>query len=311
MEEDFYSRMRSKAAVERSQGGRPVLVAALVAFLLGGAAVGLAGWYYGLGPGSNDGETAIVDDSALVELASPSPDPSQAAANAEATTNAAAAVHAVEIVAGQQGGIEARVTSMEQRLTTLGIQAQAAYGNASRAEALLVAFATRRAIERGTSLDYLEEQIKVRFEDGFPNAVAAVLAAAEQPVTLDKLRARLDGLAPQLLADPQQESNWEWFKREIAELFVIRKQSTPSPAPARRLERARLFLETGQIENAIGEIRNMPGADEAQQWLADADRYAAALRALDRLENSAIVGGEGVNDITGTPAGPAVRSGAQ
>jgi len=311
MEEDFYSRMRSKAASTRG-GSRSVIGAVLAAFLLGGALVGFAAWYYDFGSGGDDAGNVTTE---MPQVDGPStaasPAAGETAAQEQANTNAAAAVQAVEIVAGQQGGIEARVTAMEQRLTALDIQAQAAYGNAARAEALLVAFATRRAIERGTSLDYLEEQIKVRFEDGFPNAVAAVLAAAENPVTLDRLRAQLDGLAPALLADPQAESAWAWFKREIGGLFVIRKQSTPSPAPTRRLERARIFLETGQIENAIAEVRQMPGADQAGQWLADADRYAAALRALDRLETSAIVGSEAVNDITGTPASPVPRSGAQ
>lgn len=313
MEEDFYSRMRSKAAAGRNSGARAIVGAALAAFLLGAAVTGLTLWNYGLGPFGEEGEPASAgqaDGPAQLVLATPTPVPSEAAAEDEAKTSAAAAVQAVEMVASQQGGIEARVTAMEQRLTALDLQAQAAYGNAARAEALLVAFATRRAIERGTPLGYLEEQIKVRFEDGFPNAVAAILAAAERPVTLDKLRARLDGLAPQLLADSPEESGWEWFKREIGELFIIRKESTPSPAPSRRLDRARIFLETGQIENAIAEVRQMPGADSAGQWIADAERYAAALRGLDRLETSAIVGGEGVKDITGTPAVPAARSGA-
>lgn len=305
MEEDFYSRMSSRAAAGRPSDTRPVLAIAAAAFLLGGVAVGATAWYFGFDPFDRSEQ---LQEPARVELSTAAPDP---ATNSEASTRAAAAVQAVEIVAGQQGGIEARVTAMEQRLTALDLQAQAAYGNAARAEALLVAFATRRAIERGTELGYLEEQIDARFEDGFPNAVAAVLAAAERPVTLDKLRAGLDGLEPQLLADPDEESGWQWFKREIGDLFVIRKASTPSPAPTRRLSRARIFLESGQVENAIAEVRQLPGATRAGPWLADAERYAAALRALDRLENSAIVGAEGVTDISGTPAGPDARSGAQ
>ena len=284
MEEDFYSRMSSRAAASREPSLRPVLMAALAAFLLGGAAVGLAAWYF-----NPFGWDKGVQEPARVALVSPTPD---AAAGTEATTNAAAAVHAVEIVAGQQGGIEARVTAMEQRIDRLGLQAEAAYGNASRAEALLVAFAARRAVERGSPLAYLEQQLKVRFGEAHPRSVAAVLAAAERPVTIDQLRARLDGLAPQLLDAPDEESAWSWFSREIGELFIVRKASTPSPAPARRLSRARLLLDAGQVDRAIAEVRQMPGSAMATNWIADAGRYAAAIDALDLLETSAILGPE-------------------
>lgn len=311
MEQDFHSRMSSRAAPPRPPSARPIIGAALSAFLLGGVVVGVLMWNYGFGPFDDAVETVPEEQAARTPLALASPETNESVEVAQASTNAAAAVQAVEMVASQQGGIEARVTAMEQRLTDLDLRAQSAYGNAARAEALLVAFAARRAIERGTPLDYLEQQLKVRFEDSFPNAVAAVLAAAQQPTTLDRLRASLDGLGPHLLEDPQRESTWEWIKRELGQLFVIRMETTPSPAPARRLDRAKIYLETGQVENAISEVRNMPGADRAGQWLSDAERYAAALRALDRLESSAIVGSEGVRDIGGAPTGLSARSGAQ
>jgi len=313
MEEDFYTRMRKKA--EERQGGSPArsaLTTVIASFLLGGAAVGIAAWQFGWWSSDEAIEAAPTSALADVPPDAPSPESAEAARTANAAANeAAVAVQAVEKVAEQQGGIDSRVAAMEQRLTRLDIQAQAAYSNAARAEALLVAFATRRAIERGTPLDYLEQQIKVRFGDGYPQAVQAVLDEAERPVTTDKLRASLDALAPQLLDDPQDESGWEWFKREVSALFIIRKTSTPSPAPARRLERARLFLESGQVENAIAEVRQMPGAENAGPWIADADRYAKALRALDLLETSAIVGTEQVRDASGAPVEPQPRSGAQ
>jgi hypothetical protein len=293
MEEDFYSRMSSQAASANRPSSGPILLAALGAFLLGGAAMGAAAWYFD--PfGWND----TVQQPVRVPLSAPNP-----AASSEASTRAAAAVQAAEIVAGQQGGIEARVTAMEQRLTALSVQAENASGNVSRAEALLIAFAARRAVERGNPLTYLEGQLKVRFGDPYPRSVAAVLDAAENPVTLDQLMAGLDGLAPQLLAPPSDESAWDWFSREVGELFIIRKASAPSPAPARRLERARLFLDTGQVDKAVAEVRQMPGSALATRWLTDATRYADALSALDLLETSAILGEENVPETP--PPAPA------
>jgi len=308
MEQDFYSRMNSKAAAGRAPSARPVITAALAAFLLGGATIGLLAWNSGFDPfgwsdGSTDGQSGRIP---LAQASS-----ADGVVVAQASTNAAAAVQAVEMVASQQGGIEARVVAMEQRLTALDLQAQAAYGNAARAEALLVAFAARRAIERGAPLDYLEEQIKIRFEDAYPNAVAAVLAAAEKPTTIDRLREGLDSISPRLLEDPQEESTWGWITRELSQLFVIRRQATPSPVPARRLDRAKVYLEIGQVENAIAEVRNMPGGNRAGQWLADAERYAAALHALDRLENSAIVGPQATRDIRDPRVVAVSASGAQ
>jgi hypothetical protein len=295
MEEDFYSRMSSRAAAAQQPSIRPVLLTALAAFLLGGAAVGTVAWYYGFDPfGWYDVEQAPQ----RVQIAQPNP-----AASSEATTKAAAAVQAVEIVAGQQGGIEARVTAMEQRLTALDLQAQAAYGNASRAEALLVVLAARRAIERGTALAYLQEQLKVRFGDAHPRSVAAVLAEGEEPVTLDQLVARLDQLAPDLMDGPAGESAWNWFSREIGELFIVRKASTPAPAPARRLARAKLLLDAGQVEKAIAEVQQMPGSALATNWIADASRYVEALNALDLLETSAILGPENAPESAKQPSG--------
>ena len=58
---------------------------------------------------------------------------------------------------------------------------------------------------------------------------------------------------------------------------------------ARRLDRARLFLESGRTDSAIAEVRNLPGAESAEGWLRDAERYAAAQRALDLIETAAVL----------------------
>lgn len=277
---------------------RGVLLAACLAFLAGGGLVGWVMWY-NLGPeGTAAPRTPLtaVDGTAPPVGASPSP-----ALGASPTPDAAApAAEAVAEVAQQQGGLDQRLAAAEQRLTRLGLQAQAAAGNAARAESLLIAFATRRAIERGAELGYLADQLRLRFGDQWPNAVSTIIDFSRKPVRLDSLVARLDGLAPQLRESGEGPS-WGAFKREFKELFVFRRQSTPSPQPERRLERARWALEQGRYQAAIEEVRGMPGAAKAQSWIADAERYKQAMDALEVVETAAVLDQRGLRDGAGNP----------
>jgi hypothetical protein len=299
-QQDFYSRMNPKATAQRGGRARVLVAGMLAAFLLGGATVGLLAWGKLL-PGFFGSRTEPAP-----AVASPPPMPSASEQPSDKTT-----VQAVAKVAQQQGGLESRVVAMEQRLTALDLRAQAASGNAARAEGLLIAFAARRAIERGAPLGYLGEQLKLRFGDSHPNAVKAVLAESEHPVTTDQLKDRLDGLAPQLVDETEGGISWAWFKRQVGELFIVRSGETPSPAPENRLDRARRRLDNGQVEVAIGEVRQLPGAPAAQQWIADAERYAAAEGALDQLETAAVLEPRDLRDAAGqkvqqpSPAGAA------
>ncbi|WP_261320521.1 MICOS complex subunit MIC60 [Qipengyuania aquimaris] len=211
---------------------------------------------------------------------SPSPTPTASATKVSAED--------VERVAEQQGGLDQRLAAAEQRLTRLDLQAQAAAGNAARAEGLLIAFAVRRAIDRGAELGYLADQLRLRFGDALPNAVNTIISFSREPVTLDQLIARLDGLAPQLQSGDDR-GGFERFTEELGALFTIRRESAPSPQPEMRLERARLFLLSGRPDDAVAEVRNLPGASQADQWLRDAERYASTQRALDLIETAAVL----------------------
>ena len=228
---------------------------------------------------------------ALTPLPSPSPE------TAETVDQAA---EAVSRVAEQQGGIDQRLAAAEQRLARLDLQAQAAAGNAARAESLLIAFATRRAVERGAELGYLSDQLRLRFGDQWPNAVNTIIEFSREPVRLDSLTARLEGLGPQL-REGEQGPSWHSFKRELSQLFVVRRERTPSPQPQRRLERARWALEQGRYQTAIDEVRNMPGAAKADVWMADAERYRDVMRALETIETAAVLDQQGLRDGAGNP----------
>jgi hypothetical protein len=259
---------------------RPVLVALLGAFVLGGALAGYGVWRYG-------DDLRIGMDKRPVSVAAPAstasflPGPVPVAPASDAA-------EAVQRVTQQQGGLDQRIAAAEQRITQLDLQAQAAWGNAARAEGLLIAFSARRALDRGSDLGFLADQLQLRFGDAMPNAVGTVIAFGRQPVTLDQLVARLDGLAPEL-AKSGGRLSWDRFTSELAGLFVVRRESTPSPQPELRLERARLFLQSGRVEAAVAEVRNLPGVGKAGTWIRDAQRYAAAQSALDRIETAAVL----------------------
>jgi hypothetical protein len=145
----------------------------------------------------------------------------------------------------------------------------------------------------------------MRFGAAEPEAVQAVLAVERNSVTLDQLLAGLAGLAPELGHGSASEGTFAWISRELGQLFVVRREGSPSPAPERRLERARLFLESGRTEAAIAEVGNLPNADRAADWIADARRYAAAQRGLERIEAAAILEPSKLRDGTGQPIGSA------
>lgn len=197
-----------------------------------------------------------------------------------------------------------RMAALEQRLARLDLQAAAAEGNTARAEALLVAFASRRAIERGAPLGHLADQLKLRFGDAQPGAVATVIESAAQPVTLDQLAAQLDALEPTLTQAPTDEGGWAQIKRELSGLFVIRRGDGPSAKPHNRLDRARLLLRTGQLDAAIKEVQTMPGAAGAQDWTGAVQRYAMVQRALDLIETTALLEPARLKDASEAPVQP-------
>lgn len=188
----------------------------------------------------------------------------------------------------QAGGIDARVAALEQQLSHLQMQSQAAASFAARSENLLIAFASRRALERGQPLGYLADQLRLRFSETHPNAVQTVIAASENPVSLDELLVRLDALDSQLRQVPQEAGLLARITGEASRLFSVRSADTPSPQADQRLARARMALANGQVERAIREVAALPGSSRAADWLMQAQAYADAQRALEVLEAASV-----------------------
>jgi hypothetical protein len=212
-------------------------------------------------------------------------------ANPDKTTDANMPGQAL-VVAPVDGAnaLAVRVAELEQRLSRITLEAESVSGNASRAEGLLVAFAVRRALDRGLSLGYLDAQLRLRFGDDQPNAVKTIIETARDPITLEQLRAKLDELAPQLVGRTENGGSlWTGIRRELSELFVVRPAGTLSTRASERLDRARRYLSGEQVDKAIEEVEALPGKDAAEDWLIDARRYHEARRALDLIETAAIL----------------------
>ncbi len=182
-----------------------------------------------------------------------------------------------------------RVAQLEQRIGYIENQSRAATGNANRAEGLLVAFAARRALDRGVPLGYIEGLLRQRFGDTQRQAVATIITASRQPVTLEELQDGLQQAGGVLTGGGRNQNWWAAFKNEFRGLVTVRKAGTPSTMPDERLRRATRRLEAGQVDVALAEVLRMPGREEAGQWIAAARRYVAARRALDAIETAALL----------------------
>lgn len=269
----------------RSSSGRAMLGIALLAFVAG---LVLAGWM--VWGGKLD--RYLPKRANLQEHA-------QLAGQTDA--DGASAVSAPATQSSELSALEGRIAMLEDRFSRINAEADAASGNAVRAEGLLIAQAARRMIDRGQPLGYIEGQLQLRFADAQPNAVRTLIAASQDPVTLAQLLAQLDVAAARLAQPPAADDAWTRVKHELSTLFVIRSQPGPSPVAPRRLERARVLLASGNVEDALVEIGRMPGASGAYQWMQAARRYQAAQHALDLIETTAMLEPRRLKDGQGLP----------
>jgi hypothetical protein len=185
--------------------------------------------------------------------------------------------------------LDERVAAIESRVDAIEARAAEASGDANRAEGLLVAFAARRALDRGQPLGYIEGLLRERFGGTDAASVAQIIAASQRPVTLAQLQDGLAALRPTLVTRAPDEGLWQGFKQELGSLFVVRHADQPSSIPTDRFDRADHALEQGQVDSAAAEIARMPGAARATSWLAQAKRYVVARNALDRIETAALL----------------------
>ena len=183
--------------------------------------------------------------------------------------------------------IGARITDLEMRLARAEA-APASSGGASaasdRATGLVIAFAARRALERGQPLGPIEAELRSHFGTATPHLIAAVVAAAERPVTLDQLRTEFDTLSPGLSG-----TNTGWWAR-LTGLVTVRDAAQSPADPVALLNRASAALDAGRVSVAMEAVAKLPGRAAADGWIELAKRYVAADTALSELEASAFKG---------------------
>ena len=181
------------------------------------------------------------------------------------------------------------VASLEQRLAAVENATQRAEGSAGRADALVVTFAARRAIDRGVALGYLENLLNERFGTQHQAAVATIITASRQPVRLNDLIDQYQTLGPDLRRGGPQDSWWTNFKREMGSLVEVHHADQPSVSADARYARALQRLQAGDVDRALAETMRLPGAARAEAWTASARRYILAHRALDEIESAALL----------------------
>ena len=201
----------------------------------------------------------------------------------EVTPQAQAQPQAHEEAQGQQ------IANIQNRLNAVENATARAEGSAGRADALVVAFAARRAIDRGVALGYLENLLVARFGAQHRAAVATVITASRQPVRLDDLIAEYDLLGPELRGGGPQDSWWTNMKRELGSLVEVHSADRPASNAAARYDYARQRLAAGNVDKALVETMRLPGAGRAGDWIGKARRYIAAHRALDEIESAALL----------------------
>ncbi|HET9458942.1 MAG TPA: hypothetical protein VFO51_03065 [Sphingomicrobium sp.] len=186
----------------------------------------------------------------------------------------------------------AEIAELKARLQRLENETREAQGSAGRADALLIAVAARRAIDRGVALGYLEPLLVSRFGTSHPQAVATIVTASRSPVRLSELIAGYQDLQTELLGPPPNEDMWTGFKRGLSSLISLHRSDRPSSQPQARFERALAHLTAGEVDSALAETMRLPGAPRARDWIASARQYVAVHRALDEVETAALMGNQ-------------------
>lgn len=156
----------------------------------------------------------------------------------------------------------------------------------SQAEALLLVLSARRAIEAGKPLGDLGSRLQATFGQSQPQALATIAQATRRPLSNGALLASFDALSPQLALPVG--TVWDRIQYEFGSLFVIRSAGAKPSGSQVAINKARKAILMGDISRAAQIVRTLPGAANAKDWLAQANRAIAVGQALDALNGAAL-----------------------
>jgi hypothetical protein len=173
----------------------------------------------------------------------------------------------------------------------------------SRANMMVLLFATRHALERGLPLGAMEAELQAAFGTTQPYLLSAVTSAAEQPVKLEDLRSGLIAIAPALRGE--EDGWWPRLSNAVAGLATVRRSDEQPSNPGTLVPQAISAIDAGHVAAALGIVMRLPLRTKATEWIAKAKRYAAADRALDSLERATLVAAPAAPPVAPTAPIPA------
>ncbi len=180
-----------------------------------------------------------------------------------------------------------RIAELEARLARAEAKTSASVSpiSSNPINGLVLAFAARRALERGLPLGPVEDELVSYFGTTQPQLVAAIASAARQPISLEELQSELRALAPSLAGS--EAGWWERLSHNLASLVSVRKFDQKSTNPQSLFGEAVAALDAGKVDVAIDTVSSLPEREVAHSWLEKAKRFQAAEKALTNLEASA------------------------
>lgn len=199
-------------------------------------------------------------------------------------TSTAQAAHdseRIDTLTSEVGGLAARVDAETGRTEAASAAAIAA---ADRAQGMIAVLLARQAVESGRRLNGVEAVLRQSFEARYPQAINAIAALGDAPVTRASLRRDFPALAPQ--AGGVGLDWWQTMSRTVRNAV-----SRPVNAPQAPIEAAAAALARGDLSAAANHLRRLPEPRSAaiQAWLASAGRLQAGMTALTTLETAAII----------------------
>jgi hypothetical protein len=166
------------------------------------------------------------------------------------------------------------------------IPTQPVVADSAHTEAMLLAIAARRAIENGKPLGGLLPRLQTTFGQTQAQALATLAAAGESPLSNAVLLAEFEEIAPKL--SRPAGTGWARIQYELSTLFVLRRSDRAQSPSAARILRIKQNLMAGETPTALRLVRALPGAPNAADWIAKAQKAIAVKGALDTLDRAAI-----------------------